>query len=198
MSGCEGQARPAESGAQGMAVRCALGLISKVGYRIGGEGVRGRLGRRAGGLRCGSAVRRSSSRGMEGGEGVKRVGRIGVDEVAKWVGSGGSDFVVVDVRDGDFGEGGFVKGAVNVPSDTFRERMGAVLEEHGDKETIVVHCMMSQMRGPTCATMLVQAMNAAEGKSFRANVVVMTGGFRQFCYSYSGRADLIADSGGGW
>jgi len=141
-------------------------------------------------------VASSGARGMD--EGLKRVGRVGVEEVARLVGSGGSDFVVVDVRDGDFGEGGFVRGAVNVPSDTFRERIGAVLEEHGGKETIVVHCMMSQMRGPTCATMLVQAMNAAE-VPWRANVVVMTGGFRQFRYSYGGRADLISDAdAGGW
>lgn len=64
-------------------------------------------------------------------------------------------FAVIDVRDADF-EGGHIEGAINVPSETFATQLGRLLaEELHDKDEVIVHCMMSQQRGPYCANLLV-------------------------------------------
>lgn len=62
--------------------------------------------------------------------------------------------VVLDVRDDDF-PGGHIKGCVNIPSYAFRslEEIDAFIQERlpDSVDTVVVHCYLSQQRGPLCA-----------------------------------------------
>lgn len=65
--------------------------------------------------------------------------------------------LVVDVRDDDFVDG-HIAGAINVPSRIFQQSLDEIEEAAQGKELVVLHCMMSQQRGPACATILAQAM----------------------------------------
>jgi len=87
-----------------------------------------------------------------------------------------SKVVILDVRDSDFA-GGNIRGAVNVPSEDFRARLPEISRRYGATETVVVHCMMSQVRGPTCAKMLKHQL---EMDGCQARVMVLEGGFTSF------------------
>lgn len=64
-------------------------------------------------------------------------------------------FLIVDVRDDDYDEGGHIRGAINIPSTTFlnnNETMKMLFEkcilEH--IQIVMFHCAYSQVRGPAC------------------------------------------------
>jgi len=65
--------------------------------------------------------------------------------------------VVIDVRGSDYHEG-HIPGAINIPSTEFEAKLDHTLTTHQHVDTIVMHCMLSQVRGPTCASMLSKHM----------------------------------------
>lgn len=83
---------------------------------------------------------------------------------------------------------GHVKGAVNHPSSTFAAHVDRVIEQLGDKSKVIVHCQLSQVRGPRCAGILAQRLQEL-GKT--QSVLVMEGGFSAFGAAYSGDAALV-------
>lgn len=102
---------------------------------------------------------------------------------------------IIDVRDEDFA-GGHVKGAVNVPSELFRD------DQHVDdtlqrlaaagKERIVVHCALSQQRGPAAARRIQERLDAALGSGAKMpQVQVMEKGFRRFGELYGEDSSLV-------
>lgn len=71
------------------------------------------------------------------------------------------EHVVIDVREPDeVSRDGSISGKVNIPSGEFSdvERSKSILLDHKDKEEIIVHCVKSQHRGPTCALALSRAL----------------------------------------
>ncbi|GBF98270.1 hypothetical protein Rsub_10933 [Raphidocelis subcapitata] len=88
--------------------------------------------------------------------------------------------VVVDVRDDDFADG-HIPGAVNWVVDNFNDDAGIdeLVETHLEgKERVVVHCMLSQQRGPFAARRL--AMRLQQLGRPLPNVLVMQGGFQRW------------------
>ena len=57
-------------------------------------------------------------------------------------------FKIVDVRDDDY-MGGHIPGCINVPSRQFSFRVDGLVDELKDHEAIVFTCALSQQRGPT-------------------------------------------------
>lgn len=101
------------------------------------------------------------------------------------------EVAVVDVRDDDFA-GGHIKGAINVESDQFGDDAAVdwLIDRHlAGKSRVVVHCMLSQQRGPRCAARLSQRL-ADRGLAAPA-VLVMSGGFRRFAHIYGGDPNLV-------
>jgi Cdc25 family phosphatase len=71
------------------------------------------------------------------------------------------NFVIIDVREPEeISRDGKISRNVNIPSANFKDSEIAknILLEHKDKDEIVVHCIKSQQRGPTCALALTQAL----------------------------------------
>ncbi|KAK3323781.1 phosphoprotein phosphatase-like protein [Cercophora scortea] len=65
--------------------------------------------------------------------------------------SGGNPTIaIIDVRDDDY-IGGHIKGAQNVPSRTLEAMYPTLVRQLQDKETVVFHCALSQVRGPSAA-----------------------------------------------
>lgn len=51
-------------------------------------------------------------------------------------------------------EGGHIRGCLNIPADDFDsdEQIDAIIDSHcANKDLIILHCMLSQQRGPFCA-----------------------------------------------
>jgi hypothetical protein len=63
--------------------------------------------------------------------------------------------LVLDVRDEDFGDCGHIRGCVNVPSYqlTTQDELDSFIDRHltAPVNTVIVHCYLSQQRGPSCA-----------------------------------------------
>lgn len=58
-----------------------------------------------------------------------------------------------------------------------------------DKSRVVVHCMLSQQRGPRCAARLAQRMQ--ERGLQQPSVLVMSGGWSRFDRMYGDNAELV-------
>ncbi|KAL4448084.1 hypothetical protein ABPG75_005303 [Micractinium tetrahymenae] len=88
--------------------------------------------------------------------------------------------LVLDVRDSDFA-GGHIKGAENIPAARFDgdEMVDQIIARFcQDVEVVVVHCYLSQQRGPYCAQRLAERLEAQGCTS--PEVCVMAGGWKRF------------------
>lgn len=88
--------------------------------------------------------------------------------------------------------GGHVRGAINWESSRFYDDadVDALINSLAGKERVVVHCMLSQQRGPRAAARL--AARLAERGMQQPSVLVMSGGFQRFARMYGGDARLVA------
>lgn len=85
---------------------------------------------------------------------------IGQPQLAEWLSNNAtsSTTAVVDCRDGDRQEGGWVRGSIHFPSkSTTIESFGVLLSQlkHSGIQRVVFHCMFSQARGPGAARKFV-------------------------------------------
>ncbi|RLN71317.1 hypothetical protein BBJ28_00014914 [Nothophytophthora sp. Chile5] len=90
--------------------------------------------------------------------------------------------LIVDVRDSDFA-GGHIRSAVNLPEDNFMDDddVDALVERFKDEESIVFHCMMSQIRGPSCARRFLSRMEVVlDDAEHKPRVLVLAGGYQLF------------------
>lgn len=98
-----------------------------------------------------------------------------------------SGFVIIDVRDSDW-TGGNIKGSINVPSSSRIWDLDAGTSEAQKfvsgflerRETVVFHCLKSQVRGPACAKIFVQVARTVAGGGAAPKVLVLKGGFETF------------------
>lgn len=108
----------------------------------------------------------------------------------------GSSLVVVDVRDDDR-DGGHIKGSVHVPSHDFKRRLSDLIIQWKSKPAIVFHCMLSQKRGPSCASAFVRSLEDAieRGAIDKApEVLILEGGFMAFARHYSDETKALYES----
>jgi len=77
--------------------------------------------------------------------------------------------VIIDVRSDDF-VGGNIPGAVNIPSSQYEEGIKLYAESYS---TVIVHCLYSQVRGPTIAKKLAYDYPDKE-------VIILRGGFTDY------------------
>ncbi len=64
-------------------------------------------------------------------------------------------FAVLDVRGDDFKEG-HIPSAIQISSEKWDDDsvLDEIISKHSDKKMVIIHCMMSQVRGPKCANKL--------------------------------------------
>jgi len=85
-------------------------------------------------------------------------------------GSGSSHFAALDVRGGDYGVGGILRGSLNIPADTILAGDQEDLAPLRGYHAIACYCMYSQQRGPASARALARAFPEKE-------LLVVAGGF---------------------
>ena len=75
-------------------------------------------------------------------------------------------FVIIDVRGSDVGDL-IIHTAINIPSPNIRNTAPSLIALYKDYDYIIVHCMMSQSRGPTCASLLHECLMNEKYKEVR-------------------------------
>jgi Cdc25 family phosphatase len=88
--------------------------------------------------------------------------------------------------------GGHIKGAINLEAEHFADDAAVdqlIDNALADKSRVVVHCMLSQQRGPRCAARLAQRLQ--DRGLQQPSVLVMSGGFSRFDRMYGDNADLV-------
>ncbi|KJE89198.1 hypothetical protein CAOG_00718 [Capsaspora owczarzaki ATCC 30864] len=98
-------------------------------------------------------------------------------------------FVVIDVRDHDF-QGGNIAGCVNVPSATISKAIDELVEQYGQHDMVIFHCMYSQQRGPSCAKYFARNLDA---RKHLAQVYCLEGGFRSWAQQFGRDSSLTAN-----
>ncbi|CAM0871078.1 unnamed protein product [Alopecurus aequalis] len=84
---------------------------------------------------------------------------------------------IIDVRDEERTCDGHIAGSHHYASDSFAERLPEIAEATKGKETLVFHCALSQVRGPTCARMFADYLSEAKEDSAVKSVTVLERGF---------------------
>ncbi|PAN52037.1 hypothetical protein GQ55_9G647900 [Panicum hallii var. hallii] len=84
---------------------------------------------------------------------------------------------IVDVRDEERTYDGHIAGSHHYASDSFAERMPELAQATGAKETLVFHCALSKVRGPSCAQMFHDYLSEAKEDSGIKNIMVLERGF---------------------
>mmetsp|Transcript_40767 Transcript_40767/g.118097 ORF Transcript_40767/g.118097 Transcript_40767/m.118097 type:complete len:186 (-) Transcript_40767:64-621(-) len=108
---------------------------------------------------------------------------------------------IIDVRSDEEFASGHITGARHVPFSDLLESAAAEARaaellaslEAGGAETVLVHCMYSQSRGPTVARSLA---SLAEDKGLRLEVALLEGGFHSFVNHVHSGGDVAAISAG--
>lgn len=102
--------------------------------------------------------------------------------------------VVLDVRDDDEYCDGHILGAVNVPAYTFSNDkvvdMFIKSRLSSGCEMVVVHCYLSQQRGPMVARRLAARL-AELGRRGSPEVVVLANGWRRFSVQFSDDDEVV-------
>ncbi|KAF8780272.1 hypothetical protein HU200_001948 [Digitaria exilis] len=84
---------------------------------------------------------------------------------------------IIDVRDEERSYDGHIAGSHHYASDSFTVRMPDLAQATAAKETLVFHCALSKVRGPSCAQMFHDYLSEAKEDSGIKNIMVLERGF---------------------
>ncbi|XBH59231.1 arsenate reductase 2.2 [Aegilops tauschii subsp. strangulata] len=93
---------------------------------------------------------------------------------------------IIDVRDEERICDAHIAGSHHYASDGFADRLPEIAEATRGKETLVFHCALSQVRGPSCARMFLDYLSEAKEESAVKSITVLERGFNG--WELSGRA----------
>ncbi|KAG0452919.1 hypothetical protein HPP92_025583 [Vanilla planifolia] len=88
-----------------------------------------------------------------------------------------SKVAIVDVRDEERSYDAHIAGSHHYASGNFSGRMPDLVEALKGKDTVVFHCALSQVRGPTCAQMFVDYLSKKSEDAGIREVVILERGF---------------------
>ncbi|KAF1002148.1 dual specificity phosphatase Cdc25-like [Apium graveolens] len=87
------------------------------------------------------------------------------------------NIAVIDVRGDERGSDGHIAGSLHFASDTFPDKLPNLVEAVKGKDTLVFHCALSQVRGPTCARKFVNYLSEVNEDVGIKNVMVLEHGY---------------------
>lgn len=80
-------------------------------------------------------------------------------QVKKMIDGNKRNYVIIDVRTKQFDyNGGNIKGSINIASNIFEMKIHKTVMKYIDYDNFIIHCMYSQMRGPTIANIYYNAL----------------------------------------
>lgn len=98
------------------------------------------------------------------------------------------DYLVVDVRDGDF-IGGHITNCHNSPSATFSDKLDDLVKDTKDVPQVIFHCALSQLRGPKAARQYNDRRNQLQDTPHE--VLILRGGFTEFQEKFKDDPQLV-------
>ncbi|KAL0344666.1 UNVERIFIED_CONTAM: Dual specificity phosphatase Cdc25 [Sesamum radiatum] len=97
------------------------------------------------------------------------------------------NIAIIDVRDDERSYDGHIAGSLHFASGTFVEKLPSLVEATKEKDTLVFHCALSQVRGPKCARRFAEYLADANDVGVK-NIMVLERGYngwqasgRPFC-----------------
>ena len=99
-------------------------------------------------------------------------------------------FIIIDVRGSDVGDL-IIHKAINIPSYNFFQTAHSLASLYKDYDYVIIHCMMSQSRGPTCASCLNECFKNEQLKNAPVQIKILRGGFERFYNNYGERKELF-------
>ncbi|KIJ62590.1 hypothetical protein HYDPIDRAFT_114241 [Hydnomerulius pinastri MD-312] len=115
---------------------------------------------------------------------IERITGAELAEIVKSDQKPWKDYLVVDVRDGDY-RGGNIKGSYNLPSMKFKSGVDDLISKTNGVPKVIFHCKFSQERGPVAAGIYDARRILQETDGYRdQQVYVLQGGFNTFATTY--------------
>ncbi|CAN6288885.1 unnamed protein product, partial [Urochloa humidicola] len=90
---------------------------------------------------------------------------------------GNPRIAIIDVRDEERSYQAHIAGSHHFASGSFEARMPELARTASGKDTLVFHCALSQVRGPTCAKMFSDYLWETKEDSGIKNIMVLERGF---------------------
>ncbi|XP_038690610.1 dual specificity phosphatase Cdc25 [Tripterygium wilfordii] len=87
------------------------------------------------------------------------------------------NIAIIDVRDDERSYDGHIAGSLHYASDTFTDKISSLIQEVKGKDTLVFHCALSQVRGPTCARRLASYLEELKDDTGVRSILVLERGF---------------------
>ncbi|XVF07837.1 hypothetical protein REPUB_Repub06bG0174100 [Reevesia pubescens] len=84
---------------------------------------------------------------------------------------------IIDVRDDERSYDGHIAGSLHYASGTFTDKISNLIQDVNGKDTLVFHCALSQVRGPTCARRLANHLEEMKEGTGIKNILVLERGF---------------------
>ncbi|KAL6585408.1 cell division cycle-related protein [Orobanche minor] len=89
------------------------------------------------------------------------------------------NIAIVDVRDNERKSDGHIAGSLHFASSTFVDKLPDLVEATKDKDTLVFHCALSQVRGPRCAETFAQYLSKEKYAGVE-NIMVLKRGYNDW------------------
>ncbi|KAF3778713.1 Dual specificity phosphatase [Nymphaea thermarum] len=87
---------------------------------------------------------------------------------------------VIDVRDEERKYDGHIAGSLHVASGSFSENLPSLLAQVKAKDTVVFHCALSQVRGPSCARKFARYLENVNDDINIKEIMILEGGFNRW------------------
>ncbi|XP_059462246.1 dual specificity phosphatase Cdc25 [Corylus avellana] len=87
------------------------------------------------------------------------------------------NIAIIDVRDDERSYDGHISGSLHYASDTFSDKISNLIQEVKGKDTLVFHCALSQVRGPTCARKFANHLEEIKDDAGIKNILILERGF---------------------
>ncbi|KAF8042666.1 hypothetical protein BT93_A1107 [Corymbia citriodora subsp. variegata] len=87
------------------------------------------------------------------------------------------NIAIIDVRDEERSYDGHIPGALHYASGTFSDKISDLIQDVKGKDTLVFHCALSQVRGPTCARRLANYLEEIKEDGGIKDILVLERGY---------------------
>ncbi|XP_030522076.1 dual specificity phosphatase Cdc25 [Rhodamnia argentea] len=87
------------------------------------------------------------------------------------------NIAIIDVRDEERSYDGHIPGSLHYASGAFSDKMADLVQDVKGKDTLVFHCALSQVRGPTCARRLADYLEEIKEDGGIKDILVLERGY---------------------
>ncbi|TQE07888.1 hypothetical protein C1H46_006537 [Malus baccata] len=87
------------------------------------------------------------------------------------------NIAIIDVRDDERSCDGHIAGSLHYPSGNFYDKISNLAQDVKGKDTLVFHCALSQVRGPSCARKFANYLEEVKEETGIKDILILERGF---------------------